>query len=64
MTIFRVRFQVQGGHVHCRLFAAAQRGVTFAKCGDFVVRKGAEFRDFVAAFENADSELCTWETQA
>lgn len=47
--IFRVRFATQGGHVHCRLFVAKAEGQTFAKCGDFVVRKGPEFAACMAA---------------
>lgn len=49
MTLFRVRFAVAGAHVHCRLFAAPAANQTFAKCGDFVTRRGAEFRDLLAA---------------
>lgn len=41
--IFRVRFEVAGGHVHCALFCAPRPNTTFAKCGDFTVRRGEEF---------------------
>jgi hypothetical protein len=51
MNVFRVIFAIGGGHVHCRLFCAARPDITFAKCGDFVVRKGPEFRDLVHAFK-------------
>lgn len=51
-NIFRVRFAVAGGHVHCRLFAAPnRRDPTFAKCGDFTVCRGPEFRDLVTVFK-------------
>ncbi len=53
-NVFRVRFSIAGGHVHCRLFCAPRPDVTFAKCGDFVVCKGDEFRDLVDAFKKAD----------
>lgn len=52
---FRVRFSIQGGHVHCRLFEAPNRpDPTWAKCGDFCVRKGTEFRDLMASFDKAE----------
>lgn len=47
--IFRLRFAIAGGHVHCRLFIAAGPNQTFALCGTFVVRKGTEFRALVKA---------------
>jgi hypothetical protein len=50
---FRVRFDVQGGHVHCGLFCAKQLNMTFAKCGDFVVRRGEEFASLLRAFSGA-----------
>ena len=50
---FRIRFEIAGGHIHCRLFCAPAtiHDPTWASCGKFVVRKGAEFRDLVAAFK-------------
>lgn len=51
---WRVRFEIQGGHVHCHLFCARQVNMTFAKCGDFVVRRGEEFASLVRAFGGAD----------
>ena len=42
--IYRVRFKVAGGHVHCALFSALALNQTFAKCGDFVVARGTEFK--------------------
>lgn len=57
-TIFRVRFKIagwsHGQHVHCCLFCAEGPDRTFAKCGDFVVRKGNEFRDLLGAFSKAE----------
>ena len=52
--IFRVRFATRGGHIHCRLFVAEAQNMTFAKCGDFVVNKGEEFRDLLEAFSRAE----------
>ena len=34
--IIRMRYVIVGGHVHCRLFTAKARNMTFAKCGDLV----------------------------
>lgn len=49
---FRVHFAIAGGHVHCRLFCAPDRtDPTWAKCGEFCVRKGAEFRDLMVSFK-------------
>jgi hypothetical protein len=49
--IFRVRFAIKGGHVHCRLFSSRNlRSPAWAKCGDFCVTKGREFRDLDYAF--------------
>lgn len=36
--IFRLYHVLQGGHVHCRLFAGPHDG-TLGKCGDLVMRK-------------------------
>lgn len=52
--ICRVRFSVAGVHVHCRLFCAPRPNTTFAKCGDFTVRRGKEFAALLAAFDGAD----------
>lgn len=41
--IFRCRFEVAGGHVHCSLFSGKSINQTFAKLGDFVVTRGEEF---------------------
>lgn len=35
-VVLRLRYQVRGGHVHCRLFVAHPPGETFAKSGDLV----------------------------
>lgn len=48
---FRVRYALQGGHVHCRFFSRKMPGSTFAKLGEFVVTKGAEFRDLVVMMD-------------
>lgn len=54
MSVFRVRFEILGGHVHCDVFTAKASNMTFANCGRLVVSKGPEFRDFMAAFKGAD----------
>lgn len=51
--VWRVKFDVHGGHVHCNLFAAKQLNMTFAKCGDFTVRRGEEFASLLRAFAGA-----------
>lgn len=55
MTVFRIRFEIAGGHVHCALFAGKATNQTFAKCGDFTVRKGEEFRDLLEQFKTAEA---------
>ena len=52
--VFRVRFEIAGGHVHCAVFCAPGRNMTFAKMGDLCVSKGPEFEAFVRAFSGAD----------
>ena len=54
MSVFRVRFLVRGGHVHCSLFAAKIHGQTYAKCGDFTVQRGEEFSSLVSAFDGVE----------
>lgn len=63
MNVFRIWFEVAGGHVHCRLFCAPRPDHTFAKCGDFVVRKGPEFVDLThyCDIEFRPQEGSTWE---
>lgn len=34
--VMRIRYQILGGHVHCRVFTAPAPGTTFAKNGDVV----------------------------
>ena len=41
--IYRIKFSIGGGHVHCSLFVSQSPNHTFAKCGDFCVRRGEEF---------------------
>lgn len=52
--IFRVRFDVRGGHVHCRVFSARWTNGTYAKLGDLTVTRGPEFVAFMAAFRGAE----------
>lgn len=55
--IWRVKFKVSGSHVHCELFCThafdPNSHPTFAKCGDFTVRRGEEFASFMRAFSSA-----------
>ena len=51
--IWRVRYEVRGDHIHCRLFCAAQKNRTFAFCGDFRIR-AEEWADFQQAFQGAE----------
>lgn len=44
MTIWRLYYQKQGGHVHCRLFAGPQKGA-LGLCGTLAFRTG-EFATF------------------
>lgn len=41
--IFRCRFDVLGGHVHCALLSRKSANHTFAKLGDICVTRGEEF---------------------
>lgn len=52
--IFRVRFDVRGGHVHCRVFSARAAHQTFAKLGDLTVTRGPEFVALMDAFRGAE----------
>lgn len=58
MTVFRVRYQTLGGHVHCRVFAAPSPD-TFAKIGDLVVRvdEFAQLRIALPMVEFIESEI-------
>lgn len=55
--IWRVKFKVDGSHVKCELFCShasdPNSHPTFAKCGDFVVRRGEEFASLMRAFSSA-----------
>lgn len=52
--IWRVRFEVMGSHVLCRLFYASRNGLTMANCGEFRLRRGEEFADLLRAFSGAE----------
>ena len=54
MTLFRIRYKVFGGHIHCRLFSGKHPSQTFAKCGDFTLSRGQEFIDFTDVFSRAE----------
>ena len=47
--IIRIRYRILGGHVHCRVFTAKAKNLTFAKCGDLVFdeREWNEVRDLL-----------------
>lgn len=42
--VFRIRYELRGGHVHCRFFAGKHKGA-LGKCGDLVMRD-VEFTKF------------------
>lgn len=44
-TLFRLRFEEQGGHTHVRFFAGVGSG-SLGKCGDLVFRN-EEWTDFL-----------------
>lgn len=53
MSFFRIRFELLGAHVHCRLFVASSLNQAFATCGTFVVNQGEEFRSLLSSFSGA-----------
>lgn len=53
MMAWRIRYEVMGDHVHCRLFCAPAGNRTFAVCGEFVVRT-QELPDLQQAFAGAE----------
>ncbi len=40
---FRLRFRVDGNHVHSTVFSSKSPNMTYANCGAIVVTKGEEF---------------------
>lgn len=44
MTMFRIRYELRGGHVHMRVFAGTSEAA-LGKCGDLVMRE-EEFDNF------------------
>lgn len=50
VNLFRITYKILGGHVHCRLNVQSE-AATPAKCGDFVVRRGNEFKILRADFQ-------------
>lgn len=42
--VFKIIHEKLGAHIHCALFSARSPNLTWAKCGDFVVRE-EEFED-------------------
>lgn len=57
MTHFRIRYKIQGGHVHIRFFAGAGQNLTHGKCGDLVMTLD-EFQDLlsVSSFEFVEED--------
>lgn len=53
MMAWRIRYEIFGGHAHCKLFSAPLGNRTFALCGDFVVRT-EELEDLQNAFPGAE----------
>jgi hypothetical protein len=54
--IFKVRFEVLGGHVHCDVFVGKAYNQTFANCGHLVIDRGQQWTAFEAAFAGAEFE--------
>ncbi len=48
-TLFRLRWEVQGGHTHVRVFAG-KGASSLGKCGDLVFRN-EEWKDFLAELD-------------
>jgi len=44
MTVWRLKYMKQGGHVYCQLFCGPQKGA-FGLCGNLTFRTG-EFAEF------------------
>ena len=59
MNVFRIRYRKLGGHVHMRMFSAAQPNFTFAKLGDLVCREDEpeDMRRAMASVEFLPEEL-------
>lgn len=47
MSIFKLRYDIQGHHIRCRLFATMRPATTWANCGELTFRKD-EFFDFLS----------------
>lgn len=50
---YRVRCQLAGGHIHCRVFSRPKGQDTFAKCGDLTI-SASEWISFKLAFGGAE----------
>lgn len=48
MSVFRIRYEKAGGHIHMRVFSAKAPNMTFAKLGDLCCSE-EEFADFKRA---------------
>ena len=52
----RLRFKQKGSHVHCRLFTAPGKNLTFTNCGELVFSE-AEWNDVKITFECGGAEV-------
>ena len=50
---YRIRYQLAGGHVHCRVFSRPKGQDTFAKCGDLTI-SASELSSFMYTFSGAE----------
>lgn len=56
MTYIRLRYQKQGGHIHCRLFTSQTQNGTYAKCGDLVFDE-REWPEVMSRFKCGGAEV-------
>ena len=49
MSVFKIRYEQRGGHIHMRVFSAKSPNMTYAKMGDLCCEAGDEFRDLELA---------------
>lgn len=53
MSVFRIRHEKRGGHIHMRVFCARQPNMTYAKLGDLCCDE-TEFEDLKLAMSGAE----------
>lgn len=54
MSVFRVKWERAGGHVHCTVFLAKHPNQTYANAGTFCVSEGEEFESLRASWSGAE----------